>query len=298
MCEGAASLPSDDRIELLSILAADSDEIIRKRAAEVLLTQPLNNVLAALMRTDAAPEMFAYCAAEFSRRPGIADALAKNLTCPVEVLRTVVRYLSVSSVQELFEDLDRLSTSPALVAALIASSVITAEQRNQLLELERIDPEGSEAYADAAEEAEPDRAKRETLLQKLSRLRVVERVQLAIKGNREERMLLIRDPCKVVQRAVLQSPQLSDREVETFAGMASLGEEALRLIARNRKYRKNYAILRALLFNPKTPLEVTLHMLPNVTATDLKLLVGNKNIPDTLRTSANRLQRQRSAQRD
>jgi hypothetical protein len=283
---------------LLAILAADSDEMVREKAAGTLLTQPLSNVLVALARTEAAPEMFAYCAAEFSRRPGVADALARNLTCPIEALRPVVRYLSVSAVQELFEDLDRLSTSPALVAALVASSVVTAEQRNQLLELQREELEAKGSFADAAEVVEPDKAKRETLLQKLSRMRVVERVQMAIKGNRDERMLLIRDPCRVVQRAVLQSPQLSDREVESFAGMASLGEEALRLIAINRKYRKNYAIVRALMFNPKTPLEVTLHMLPNIAAKDLKFLTGNKNIPDTLRTAANRLHRQRAAQRE
>ena len=242
--------------------------------------------------------MFAYCAAEFSRRPGVADALARNVTCPIEVLRPVVRYLSVSAVQDLFEDLDRLSTSPALVAALIASSVITAEQRDQLLELQRSELDGLEAFADAVEEAEPDKAKRETLLQKLSRLRVVERVQLAIKGTRDERMLLIRDPCKVVQRAVLQSPQISEREVESFSGMASISEEVLRLIAVNRKYRKNYIITRTLMFNPKTPLEISLHMLPNIKPQDLKFLTGNKNIPETLRTAATRLQRQRAKVRE
>lgn len=272
--------------------------MIRERAAGILLTQPLANVLSALARPDAAPEMFAYCAAEFSRRPGVADGLAKNVTCPIEVLRPVVRYLSVSAVQDLFEDLDRLSTSPALVAALIASSAITAEQRSQLLELQREELEGLEAFADAAEEAEPDKAKRETLLQKLSRLRVVERVQLAIKGSRDERMLLIRDPCKVVQRAVLQSPQISEREVESFSGMASISEEVLRLIAVNRKYRKNYTITRTLMFNPKTPLEISLHLLPNIKPQDLKFLTGNKNIPETLRTSATRLQRQRAKTRE
>jgi len=297
ICNGVASLSPEDRIEFLAILAADSDEMIREKAAGTLLTQPLANVLAALARTSAAPEMFAYCAAEFSRRPGVADALAKNPGCPIEVLRPVVRYLSVSAVQELFEDLDRLSTSPELVAALVASSVVTSEQRNQLLELQQEQPASKEAFVEAVEAVEPDRAKRETLLQKLSRLHVVERVQLAIKGTREERVLLIRDPCKVVQRAVLQSPQLSDREVEGFAAMASLSEETLRLIGGNRKYLKNYTIVRTLMTNPKTPLEITLHLLPSITPQDLKLLTANKNIPDTLRTAANRLQRQRASQR-
>jgi hypothetical protein len=284
-------------VELLSILAADAEEAVREKAAGVLLEQPVPVVLAALARPDAAPEMFAYCATEFGRRPGVADALATNRNCPIEVLRPVLRYLSVSAVQDLFEDLDRLSTSPALVAALLASPVITAHQHDQLLELQREDPEPRESFVEAAKSVEPDRVKRETLLQKLSRLRVVERVQLAFKGNRDERMLLIRDNCKVVQRAVLQSPQLSEREVESFAGMASLSDEVLRLIGTSRKYLRNYTIVRALMTNPKTPLEITLHLLPNITPQDLKFLTANKNIPDTLRTAAMRLQRQRTSAR-
>ena len=297
ICTGAASLPPEERIEILTLLAADSDEIVRGKAAGALLTQPLANVMAALARTDAAPEMFAYCAAEFPRRPGVADALAKNPTCPIEVLRPVVHYLSVTAVQDLFEDLDRLSTSPALVVALIESTVVNAEQRDQLLELQREEPEGIEALLEAAELAEPDAAKRETLLQKISRLRVVERVQMAMKGTREARGMLIRDSCRVVQRAVLQSPQLTGREVEGFAAMTSLSDDTLRLIAGNRKFRKNYTVTRALVNNPKTPLEISLHLLPTVTPQDLKLLTTNKNVPDTLRTSASRLLRKRSEER-
>lgn len=298
ICNDAASFPPGTRIEILTILAADSDEIVREKAAGGLLTQPLANVMAALARTDAAPEMFAYCAAEFPRRPGVADALARNPTCPIEVLRPVVRYLSVSAVQELFEDLDRLSTSPVLVATLAESSVVTSEQRNQLLELQREEPEDMETFVEAAEMAEPDIGKRQTLLQKISTLRVVERVQMAMKGTREARNVLIRDSCRVVQRAVLQSAQLTDREVEGFATMTSLSDETLRLIASNRKFRKNYTVTRGLMNNPKTPVDITLHLLPTVTPQDLKLLTSNKNIPDTLRAAANRLQRQRSAKRD
>jgi hypothetical protein len=297
ICSEAASLEPEERIEPLCMLAADTDSAVRDKAAGVLLTQPLKNVLGALAQPGAAPEMFAYCAAEFSRRPGVADALAQNTTCPIEVLRPVIRFLSVTAIQELFEDLDRLSTSPILVAELIASAVINGEQRALLVELQKAEPEPVEAFVEALEAAETDQAKRETLLQKLSRMRVVERVQLALKGGRGERLLLIRDPCKVVQRAVLQSPQLSEQEVESFANMASLTDETLRLIAGNRKFRKNYTITRALMFNPKTPLEVTLHLLPHVKPLDLKFLTTNKNISDTLRTAATRLMRQRSVQR-
>ena len=49
-------------------------------------------------------------------------------------------------------------------------------------------------------------------------------------------MALIRDPCRVVQRGVLQSPKLSEREVESFASMTSLTEEILRVIALKRNF--------------------------------------------------------------
>jgi hypothetical protein len=139
---------------------------------------------------------------------------------------------------------------------------------------------------------------RATLLQRLAGMRVVERVQLALKGNREERMALIRDPCKVVQRAVLQSSRLTDREVETFASMASLTDDVLRIIANNRKFRRNYSVVMNLINNPKTPTDITLHMLPSITATDLKKLTANRNVSETLRAAAARLQVQRTQVRE
>jgi hypothetical protein len=111
-------------------------------------------------------------------------------------------------------------------------------------------------------------------------------------------MALIRDPCKVVQRAVLQSSRLTDREVETFSSMASLPDEVLRVIATSRNFRRNYSVVINLMNNPKTPLDITLRMLTSITAPDLKKLAANRNISETLRTAAMRLQVQRTQSRD
>ena len=54
-------------------------------------------------------------------------------------------------------------------------------------------------------------------MQKIDRLDMKGRIQLALKGNKEERALLIRDGTKVVALAVLEAPKLSDGEVEKFA---------------------------------------------------------------------------------
>jgi len=93
---------------------------------------------------------------------------------------------------------------------------------------------------------------------------------------------------------VLQSPRLTDQEVEAFAAMSSLTDEILRLIAGNRKFRKKYTVVRNLLNNPKTPLDVSLHLLPMINAIDLKKLACNKNIPETLRTTSGKLLRTRA----
>jgi len=293
VCSGGGGLSPEDRAELLAVLARDPEQAVAERAAGALLSQPLEAFLAAASRPDAARQLFEYCAKELAGKPGVADALAKNSDCPAEILARVAKHLSTSAVQTLLEDLQRLASAPALVVALADSPSVTPEQRDALKELlkEEIDPA---ALAEAVAAAEPDQHKRDTLLQRLAKMRVVERVKLALTGNREERMILIRDPNKMVQRAVLQSPRLTDQEVEGFASMPSLTDEILRLIAANRRLIKNYVVAKNLINNPKTPLDVSLHLLPRLNAQDLKFLALNKNVPETLKTTAFKLQKQRA----
>jgi hypothetical protein len=296
VCAGSASLAPAERAEALAFLAADPDPLIAERAGSALLSQPPEGFLAALTREDPAkpcpPQLLEYCAKNLLDKPGVADALARNPLCPPRLLVPIAHRLNFSAVGALLDDLERLSSLPALVSALLACPSLTLDQRQQLNELLQLtsDPK---ALEEAVFAAEVDGAKRVTLLQRLMRMNVVERVQLALKGGREERLALVRDPCKVVQRAVLQSSKISEREVEGFAAMAILSEEILRIIGKNRVYRKNYTVLKNLLNNPKTPLDVTLHLLPNLVAQDLKTLSSNKNIPENLRKAAQRLQNQR-----
>jgi hypothetical protein len=296
VCASGAGLASADRAEALAILTADVDEAVAERAQNSLLTQPLDSFLAALAptRTGAHVRLFQYCAHELSEKPGIADALAKNPACPTPVLIRVVRFLTPDGVQGLLDDLDRLSSDEALAAAMKQLQNCTADQRDLVVELEGGAPSLAE-FEEAAIEAEPDVQKRQSLLQRVAKMNVVGRMQLALKGGREERALMIRDSNKIVQRAVLQSPRLSDSEVESFAAMANLTGEVLRLISMSRKFMKSYVVAKNLVKNPKTPLDISLHLLPRLNATDLKLLTTSKNIPETLRSTALKLHRQRNS---
>jgi hypothetical protein len=277
----------------LAVLAHDADEMVANRAQDAFLSHAMEPIIEALGRETALPALFAYAAKNLADKPGIGDAMVRNKKCGPEHLVPVVRSLSTESIQMLMEELERVSESPALAAALEHSSSVTAEQKAQLHEL-RGTAIDQGALAEAALEAEPDLGKRQTLLQRLATMTVAQRVQFAIKGGSEARRTLIRDSNKVVQRAVLQSPRLTDQEVEAFAAMSSLTDEILRAIAKNRNFRKNYVVIRNLMNNPKSPLDVTLHMLPMLNPLDLKRLCNNKNVPETLRTTANKLQRQRT----
>jgi hypothetical protein len=76
--------------------------------------------------------------------------------------------------------------------------------------------------------------------------------------------------------------------------MTNLSDEVFRVISLTRKFIKNYVIMKNLVNNPKTPLDISLHLIPRLNASDLKLLTTNKNIPDTLRSIAVKMQRQRT----
>ncbi len=297
VCSGSAGLAPAEQAELLAVLSDDADNTVRERAGNALLSQSIEAFATALAGDAPATQLVRYCGRNLINKPAIAAALIKNPRCPVEFLASAARSLPTSAVQELMQDLDRLSSNRALAAALVSSPSLTAEQNQQLEELLANKAETESAFAEAVGNVDASSEQRATLLQRLAGMRVVERVQLALKGNREERMALIRDPCKVVQRAVLQSSRLSDREVETFASMASLTDEVLRVIGTNRKFRRNYAVVINLMNNPKTPLDIALHMLPNITAPDLKKLSANRNVSDPLRTAAMRLQVQRTQNR-
>jgi hypothetical protein len=299
VCTTGAHIPPVDRVEILSVLASDGDEMIATRAQEALLTFTPDIFVQALKRENPLPALFGYASKNLGQHAQVVEAMVSNRNCAGAFLIPLVPRLTPAQCQLLVEELDRISASPGLVTALEHSSNLTADQKSILHELRSTTPpppSNDKVLAEAAAEAEPDPNRRQTLLQQIAQMTVAQRVQFAIKGATDARRTLIRDGSKVVQRAVLQSPRLTDQEVEAFASMSSLTDEILRLIAGNRVFRKNYVVVRNLMNNAKTPLDVTLHMLPLLNLADLKKLSLNKNVPDTLRTSAAKLLRTRSDQ--
>lgn len=128
-----------------------------------------------------------------------------------------------------------------------------------------------------------------TLYQQILTMSVPAKVALALKGNKEARTWLIRDSNKVVQQAVLNSPKLTDGEVESIAKMRSIPDELVRLMARNQEWMKKYPILKALATNPKTPTGVAIVLITRLVDFDLKMLLKDKNVSEAVRREARRL---------
>jgi len=140
----------------------------------------------------------------------------------------------------------------------------------------------------------PEDEKRGSVLQKIGKLDIKGRIQLAMKGSKEERSILVRDGTKIVAIAVLDSPKISDGEVEKIASQRNVLEAVLRAIPLKRRFIKNYAVVRNLVFNPRTPLDVSLGLMKNLLVADLRNLTGNKEVADTIRKLALRMFKQKS----
>jgi len=136
-------------------------------------------------------------------------------------------------------------------------------------------------------------AKRENTMQKINGLDVKGRIQLALKGNKEERSILIRDGTKVVALSVLEAPKLSDGEVEKFALQKNVLEAVLRQIPLKRRFMKNYIVVRNLVSNPRTPLDLGLGLMKHLLAQDLKNISANKEVSETVRKLALKMYKQK-----
>jgi hypothetical protein len=123
---------------------------------------------------------------------------------------------------------------------------------------------------------------------RIMNMSVPDKIALAMKGNKEERGILVRDTIKVVSLAVMKSPRLSESEVESIAGMRNVVEDVIRVVASNREWLRNYAVVCALCKNPKTPVTKTLILMSRLNNRDLKMLGSDRNIPEVVRVNARR----------
>lgn len=207
--------------------------------------------------------------------PGIIEALRRNSNLTIVQKRKLEEY-------EVLLLKDPVSPAEELEGKDLAEVEKEAiEEAKQFVKTFGREHEHSED----AKESTSGRQKT-TVLEQLSNMTVPQKVQAAIKGNREVRTVLVKDANKLVCTAVMRSPKITEAEVEFFANLRNVQTEVLRMIATNREWLKNYKTVVNLVKNPRTPLPYTIKLLSRLHKNDMRLLMRDKGIPEALRTMA------------
>lgn len=264
-------------IEAIILNTAAPDKVIARLGSEVE-AHLIEAILINLMRLLRFPEILDALEKNANNTPDTRRRLGEVRVEFFEKRNTFVPVTPFSPAEEYGEP---ATASPDHSLEFVEPHPLSTDQP-----LEAVVEATSRLMEQDGEEMNGDRM---TLLQKIAHMPIAERVQAAIKGSRDERLILIRDSNKVVSRAVLLSPKISENEVEAISQMRNVNEEILRLVGQSRSWSKNYSILHNLVRNSRSPIGVTLALLNRLMARDLKSLSRNKNIPEVVRRSAQRL---------
>ena len=220
---------------------------------------------------------------EFAARGGLTGSVADQL----ELLLCLLEDPEPHIVQLAEQTLSVIPTDA--LAGWLAGEEATSDLRQAFAArgvTPAAGPGGSSPLPDPGKES--DGSAGESRPQVLALLPVIERIKLALRGSREQRSVLIRDPNKVVSVAVLGSPKLNVNEIETYARMTSVQEEVLRVIGTSRQWIKHYPVISALVRNPKTPVAIAMPLVIRLNERDLKMVARDRNVPDGVRAAARR----------
>jgi hypothetical protein len=302
--------------ESLSALATQGTRPV----VDVLLTSPRtwnSSMLLEALRSNASlrPNELADIANKLTGIGAPAELPTDEVHVPEEEIEKVLTHFLHENAVELEAEKDkpfqpiggmREEASIAVASGLgeevpaetIAAATASAPaQETKSATVTATNPEAAKTAATATHARKPIHAvadRRDSPLQKISRLDVKGRIALAVRGSKEDRSILIRDGTKLVALAVLDSPKISDGEVERIALQRNVLQSVLRAIPMKRRFAKNYSIMRNLVCNPRTPMDLSLGLIKNLLVHDLKNLSGNKDVPETVRRVALRMFKQKT----
>jgi hypothetical protein len=140
-----------------------------------------------------------------------------------------------------------------------------------------------------AVDEEQAESRAETLLQKVQKKKMSEKIRLAMTGDKETRGILIRDSNRMIQVAVISNPKITDNEVAAIAYSRQVDDSVLRRIAADKEWMRIYSVRMALATNPKTPMAISRKLLPTLNRQDLKNISRSKSVPTFVANEARRL---------
>jgi len=251
----------------------------------------------------------------------ILIAAVNNQALPVDILMMIAEEGPYQALTALLENQIKMIAYPEIMDAIEKNSSADSfikgkitEIREYYLEVEEVQPipekdilEDLQDIADSSEIKEilenideddwlsdvTIEEKALSTLEKINNMRLPDKVKLALEGTKTERMILLRDPSKVVVKAVLTSPKISEDEVLIFLKIKSIDKEFIDKIAKSKEWTKKYAIVQGLVHNPKTPVTEGMRLTRNLHHRDLVVLSRDRNANPVIMKFAKNLLNQR-----
>lgn len=322
--QGLLPVPREELLRILVFLASDSDEEIAQAAKETLSDYSPEHALDTLSLADV-DAVDIDLIAKWFRDEKLWQVIVQDSRTADETLRWLAKVAPPVTQDAIVTNQVRLLGCLEIIEDLRANPQVAPDILRRLREFEeeflqkaavwalatdeteREQPQPGPSISEALEqlkeigiqppgpEPEPikpappgpgaEKAIRDAFV-RLSLMNTHQRVMQALKGTREERLILVRDRSTLVVRAVMTSPKLSEGEVEQIAGMRSVNEEAIRIIASHRRFLRRYGVVRNLAFNPRTPPGVTVQLMSRLSERDLRLLTRDRNVPELVRKVA------------
>jgi hypothetical protein len=329
---GFLPLPQDELIAILAYLATARSGEIGETAQRSLSEVPVRSIHA-FASNEAIPAEHLEMLMNASHDPAVLEALIRNRGVRDETVVALAARADAMVQEVIVINQARILRAPQILDALESNPQLTHDVRRRVFETReeffekkaRLAPvrapeevpddevydelpvdDISDLLAKAEEQApveatipdlmesEKGDEKKVSVFSKILTMSVSQKVQLAFKGGKTERMILIRDRNRLVCSAVMRNPRINDAEVELIAGMRNIDEEVMRLISMKREWMAKYNIVIVLCRNPKVPIGVVLPLINRLTLRDLKGLKDDKGVPEVVRGLARKVFVQRN----
>jgi hypothetical protein len=324
--QGALPLKPADLVELLHFLLTDAETDVKTAAGTALLGVAPDEMRAICADRTTPPPILAWAIA-YRPEKELREAALQNTNTADADITALAPSLSTELAELVVINQTRLLRSLVLLEAIESNPSLNNDQKRRLRELRETfrigledapppappappapvveaapeEPEApepppptsdGEAVTRYLTEEEQQETEKVSAVQRLYRRNTAAKVVAALKGSREERAVLIRDPNRIVSSAVLGSPKLTEAEIESISAMKNVSAEILRQIGNNKDFVKRYSILSNLVKNPRTPLAVSIGMVPRLNPRDMKSVAIDRNVPEVIRKQALKFVRQ------
>ena len=325
---GFLPLPQEDLVAVLAFLAVGGDSEIAGAARTSLEEMP-SRVVVGFAENDAVPGRHLKYLAHATDDQTVLEALIRNRALPDEVVMQLAGTADPGLQEVIVINQARILRAPEILDALLSNPILSPEARRRAVEtreeffekriqadLKALDEElpdlslSDDAIADLLERAPDDDAPKTapslpavfdehdpakaSIFVRILMMTTKEKVQLAFRCGKTERMILVRDRNKLICSAVMRNPRMTDSEVEGIATLRNVDEEVLRIIGTRRDWTAKTPIINAVVHNPKAPVGVVLPLINRLTLRDLKSLKDDKGVSEVVRQMARKLFSQRS----